>query len=268
VIKAWDLGRRELLLRRRPLVMGILNVTPDSFSDGGRHSDPQLAHEVALRMEADGGEIIDIGGESTRPYSDPVGVQQELDRVIPVIERLAGKLSIPISIDTCKSVVAEAAVGAGAEIINDVTALQADPKMAAVACDCGVGVCVMHMQGTPQTMQDHPHYGDVVQEVYEYLVARRDFCLGVGIRRDRICLDPGLHHPSARSSRCCNPAELVSRFEPQAFGGIDLCIGSPGEGAEERHRPRSSPEQGSCRGLAVDPCDAQSRDTGARTRRS
>ena len=189
---AWDLGRRRLPLRRRPLVMGILNVTPDSFSDGGQHIDPGTAVRAAHQIEADGAEIIDIGGESTRPYSDPVGVQQELDRVMPVIERLAGKISIPISIDTSKSAVASAAVVAGAEIINDVTGLDGDPEMMATARDLGVGVCVMHMQGNPQTMQDDPRYNDVVEEIYAYLIARLDFCAQAGIERDRICLDPGI----------------------------------------------------------------------------
>ena len=172
--------------------MGILNVTPDSFSDGGQHNDPTRAADVAFQMEADGANIIDIGGESTRPYSDPVGVQQELDRVMPVITRLSGSLSIPISIDTTKSGVATAAVGAGAEIINDVSGLDADPEMAAIARDLGVAVSVMHMQGNPQTMQDNPEYTDVVEEVYDYLVARRDFCVEAGIKRERICLDPGI----------------------------------------------------------------------------
>lgn len=190
--KVWDLGRRKLQLRRRPLVMGILNVTPDSFSDGGKHLDPKRAVEIAIQMQADGADIVDIGGESTRPYSDPVGLQQELDRVMPVIERLRGHLSIPISIDTSKSRVAVAAVAAGAEIINDVTGLGGDPEMAATARDLAVGVCVMHIKGSPQTMQDDPQYDDVVEDIHAYLVARRDFCLDIGIEFDRICLDPGI----------------------------------------------------------------------------
>ncbi len=210
VIKVWDLGRRKLELARRPLVMGILNVTPDSFSDGGKHADPRRAVDAALQMEADGADIIDIGGESTRPYSDPVGVAEELDRVLPVIERLAGKLSIPISIDTSKSAVAAAAVDAGAEIINDVTGLEGDPEMPAVARDRGVGVCVMHMQGTPQTMQENPQYDDVVQEIYDYLLARRDFCRAAGIRTR-----PNLPRPGHRVrqdalhtiSNCCGPRD-------------------------------------------------------------
>ncbi len=188
----WDLGRRRLTIQRRPLVMGILNVTPDSFSDGGSHEQADHAIAVALRMQSDGADIIDIGGESTRPYSDPVAADEECQRVIPVIEGLANELSIPISIDTSKANVAERAIAAGAEIINDVTGLEGDPEMLRCAVEAGVGVCVMHMQGTPQTMQDNPSYEDVVGEIEQYLVQRREFCLRAGIRQDRICLDPGI----------------------------------------------------------------------------
>ncbi|MGB7324420.1 MAG: dihydropteroate synthase [Rubripirellula sp.] len=188
----WNLGRRKLTISHRPLVMGILNVTPDSFSDGGKHHDAEVAVATAIAMQNDGADIIDIGGESTRPYSDPVGVEEELDRVLPVIESLAGKISIPISIDTSKSAVAAAAVQAGAEIINDVTGFDGDPAMVDVAVQTGVGVCVMHMQGNPQTMQDSPSYENVVAEIHAYLMARRDLCLAAGISIDRICLDPGI----------------------------------------------------------------------------
>ncbi|WP_145222693.1 dihydropteroate synthase [Planctomycetes bacterium TBK1r] len=172
--------------------MGILNVTPDSFSDGGRHNDPRAAIELALQMQTDGADIIDIGGESTRPYSDPVAADEELDRVLPVIAGLAGQLSIPISIDTSKAAVAKSAIDAGAEIINDVTGLEGDAAMAALAADAQVGVCVMHMKGTPQTMQNDPTYGDVVEEIYQYLRQRMEYCLAAGLRRERICLDPGI----------------------------------------------------------------------------
>lgn len=172
--------------------MGILNVTPDSFSDGGQHHDPSIAIETALAMQADGADIIDIGGESTRPYSDPVAVDEELARVMPVIDGLAGKLHIPISIDTSKSVVARAAIRSGAEIINDVTGLEGDPAMAALAASTSVGVCVMHMRGTPQTMQDDPVYENVVEDIRGYLQARLQFCLDAGIDADRVCLDPGI----------------------------------------------------------------------------
>ena len=190
--KSWDLGGRVLSFESRPLVMGILNVTPDSFSDGGRHNEARRAIEVALQMEADGADIIDIGGESTRPYSDPVAVDEELERVMPVISGLGGRLSVPISIDTSKAVVAKAAVEAGAEIINDVTGLEGDPSMPDVAASKSVGVCVMHMKGTPQTMQDDPSYRDVVAEIYQYLQQRLEFCIAAGIDQTRICLDPGI----------------------------------------------------------------------------
>lgn len=188
----WDLGRRQLVIGRRPLVMGILNVTPDSFSDGGQNFRTDLAVANALQMQADGADIIDIGGESTRPYSEQVSADDELDRVLPVIQSLAGKLTIPISIDTSKAVVARAATDAGAEIINDVTGLEGDVEMTGVARRAGVGVCVMHMRGTPATMQDDPQYEDVVADIERYLIQRREFCLCAGIRRQRICLDPGI----------------------------------------------------------------------------
>jgi dihydropteroate synthase len=191
-----------LEIGRRPLVMGILNVTPDSFSDGGRFvssGDPvadelelSAAVNVALQMQAAGADLIDIGGESTRPYSDPVDAETEARRVVPVIERLASQLKIPISIDTSKASVARAAIQAGAEIINDVTGLEGDPMMPAVAVETSAGVCVMHMRGNPQTMQDDPSYDDVVSEIEQYLLARRQACLEVGIDAERICLDPGI----------------------------------------------------------------------------
>ena len=172
--------------------MGILNVTPDSFSDGGRHDSPDRAVDAALKMAANGADIIDVGGESTRPYSDPVATSEELKRVVPVIERLARQLEVPISIDTSKAEVAQAAIDAGAEIINDVSGLAGDPNMMDVASSNHVGLCLMHMQGTPQTMQDDPRYDDVVQEIHDYLLARRQTCLDQGIELDRICLDPGI----------------------------------------------------------------------------
>jgi len=192
VSRIWHLGKRQLTFNQQPLVMGILNVTPDSFSDGGKHVAPQVAIETAFKMLQDGADIIDIGGESTRPYSEPVGTNQEIDRVLPVIEGLASELTIPISIDTSKAKVAKTALDAGAEILNDVTGLQGDPEMINVAMNSEVGLCLMHMQGNPQNMQDNPSYEDVVSEILDYLIARRDFCLAAGIDPRRICLDPGI----------------------------------------------------------------------------
>ncbi len=172
--------------------MGILNVTPDSFSDGGKHVSLPDAVDAALRMQADGADIIDIGGESTRPYSLPVDAEEELDRVLPVITALRGRVSIPISIDTSKSIVAAAAISAGAEIINDVTGLEGDADMTALAASTGAAVCVMHTRGDPRTMQDNPQYGDVVGEIHHYLSRRLRWCLDHGIDQTRICLDPGI----------------------------------------------------------------------------
>jgi dihydropteroate synthase len=172
--------------------MGIVNVTPDSFSDGGLFLNHNAAVEQCLRLIADGAELLDIGGESTRPYAAPVEATEELKRVLPVIESLAGRVSVPLSIDTSKAEVAEAAIAAGAEIINDVTGLSADPAMIPLAVGAGVGVCAMHMQGTPQTMQNNPKYTDVVEEILAYLRARREALLAAGVERERICLDPGV----------------------------------------------------------------------------
>jgi dihydropteroate synthase len=153
-------------------------------------TDAALAH--ALQLAADGADILDIGGESTRPYSVPVSSDEELRRVLPVLERLARQVDVPISIDTSKAAVARAAIDAGAEIVNDVTGLEGDPEMVPLAVATGAGLCAMHMQGTPQTMQDNPTYGDVVAEVAEYLRGRRDALLAAGVAAERICLDPGI----------------------------------------------------------------------------
>lgn len=188
----WQLGTRTIEFGRSPQLMGIVNVTPDSFSDGGEFYDPQSAVDHALNLAAEGAAILDIGGESTRPYSEPVTEDEELQRVIPVIEALAKQTTVPISIDTSKAIVAKAALLAGAEIINDVTGLTGDPRMLDVASELNAGVCAMHMQGTPQTMQDNPQYRDVVGEIRGYLQQRRDALLEAGIASARICLDPGI----------------------------------------------------------------------------
>ena len=188
----WRLRTRTVELPRRPLLMGIVNVTPDSFSDGGSFLNKQAAIDHALRLADEGADLLDIGGESTRPYSDPVAAGAELGRVLPVFEALRGELTIPLSIDTTKAAVAREAIAAGAEIINDVSALEADPAMAGVAAETGAGICAMHMQGTPQTMQDNPIYADVVAEVLAYLQRRRDALVAAGVDCNRIALDPGI----------------------------------------------------------------------------
>lgn len=172
--------------------MGIVNVTPDSFSDGGTFLDAQAAIAQGLALAAAGADILDIGGESTRPYAQPVSAAEELRRVLPVLQGLAEQCTVPLSIDTAKSAVAREAVQAGAEIVNDITGLLGDPDMPAAVRETSAGVCAMHIQGTPQTMQDNPSYGDVVAEVLSYLHGRRDALIAAGIERERICLDPGI----------------------------------------------------------------------------
>jgi dihydropteroate synthase len=172
--------------------MGIINMTPDSFSDGGQLLDSRAAIAHAEALVAAGADLLDVGGESTRPYSTPVPADEELRRVGPVVEQLCATLAIPISIDTSKASVARAALAAGAEIINDITGLEGDAEMVRLAAESGAGVCAMHMQGTPQTMQDAPTYSDVVAEVHQYLAGRRDQLTAAGVARDRICLDPGI----------------------------------------------------------------------------
>jgi len=174
-----------------PAIMGILNVTPDSFSDGGRFLDPDAAVAHGVSLAAEGAHILDVGGESTRPGSDPVTAGEELRRVVPVIERLTREVDIPISIDTMKAEVAEAAIAAGAAFVNDVTAL-ADERMAEVVATAGVPVCLMHMQGQPKTMQEDPRYGDVVKEVCEFLSGRAGYAAQAGIDPALVCVDPGI----------------------------------------------------------------------------
>ena len=194
---SWQLRTQRLELPRpggheRPLVMGIVNVTPDSFSDGGWHDSAEAAIQHGLRLAAEGADMLDVGGESTRPFSAAVAVAEELRRIEPVVAGLAERSGLPVSIDTSKAAVAERAIALGAEIINDVTGLEGDPRMLEVAVTSGAGVCCMHMQGTPQTMQLDPHYDDVVAEIHAYLAARRESLLAAGVLQSRICLDPGI----------------------------------------------------------------------------
>ena len=175
----------------RPAVMGVLNVTPDSFSDGGAFLDPGAAIAHGHRMVAAGADLVDVGGESTRPGALPVEPAAELERVMPALEGLAAA-GVPLSIDTSKAVVARAATTAGAVLVNDVTALRGDPEMAGVVADSGADVCLMHMRGEPRTMQDDPHYEDVVSDVKAFLEERLGFAVAGGIGEERVWLDPGI----------------------------------------------------------------------------
>jgi dihydropteroate synthase len=203
----------------RPSVMGVLNVTPDSFSDGGVHLDPDVAASAARHMVEDGAAIVDVGGESTRPGSDGVSVEEELARIVPVLERLGGEG--PLSIDTAKAEVARAALEQGVLMINDVTALRGDPGLAGVVADAGAYLCLMHMQGEPRTMQSDPRYVDVASEVAAFLEERLAFAVAAGIPEERICLDPGIGFGKTVEHNL----ELVRRLDVLVALGRPVLVG-------------------------------------------
>jgi dihydropteroate synthase len=203
----------------RPSVMGVVNVTPDSFSDGGVHLDPEVAATVARRMVDEGAAIVDVGGESTRPGSDGVSTEEELRRVVPVLDRLGG--DVPLSIDTSKSTVARAALERGAILVNDVTALRGDPELAEVVAGSGAYLCLMHMQGEPRTMQEEPRYDDVAAEVAAFLQERLAFAVAQGVREERICLDPGIGFGKTVAQNL----ELVRRLDVLLELGRPVVVG-------------------------------------------
>jgi dihydropteroate synthase len=219
--------------------MGVLNVTPDSFSDGGRFLDAAAAIAHAERMAADGAAIVDVGGESTRPGADPVPEAVELERVVPVVERIAVDAGPTVSIDTTKLAVAEAAVQAGARIVNDVSALRFAPEMAGLVAQTGATCVLMHMLGEPRTMQEDPRYDDVVSDVKAFLEERLAFAVGEGVREDRVWLDPGIGFGKSADHNL----ELLRRLDEIAAIGRPVVVGTSrksflgritGRGADDR----------------------------------
>jgi dihydropteroate synthase len=202
----------------RPSVMGVLNVTPDSFSDGGQFASAADAVAHGRRLVAEGAALVDVGGESTRPGAAPVDADEELRRVVPVLEGLAG---IPLSIDTSKAEVARRALEAGAELVNDVTALRGDPELAAVVGEAGAYVCLMHMQGDPRTMQSAPQYDDVAAEVFAFLEERVAFAVDAGIAEERICVDPGIGFGKTPDQNL----ELIRRLDALVALGRPVVVG-------------------------------------------
>ena len=202
----------------RPSVMGIVNVTPDSFSDGGVNFRAEDAVASARRMVEEGAAIVDVGGESTRPGAEPVSAEEELGRIEPVLEQLAG---LPVSIDTAKAEVARRALELGAELVNDVTALRADPGLAEVVADSGAYLCLMHMQGEPRTMQASPTYDDVVSDVKAFLEKRLRFAVDAGITEERICVDPGIGFGKTVEHNF----ELIRRLDEIASLGRPVVVG-------------------------------------------
>jgi dihydropteroate synthase len=222
--REWKLTRRTLALDGRTLVMGVLNVTPDSFSDGGRFYDFGKALAHAEEMIAEGADIIDVGGESTRPGSDPVTAEEEARRVVPVIERLAANARVALSIDTTKSEVARAALAAGAEIVNDISALRFDFRIADVAAEAGAGLILMHSRGTPATMQKLPPVADALREVAQGLRASVAMAERRGVRRGQIAIDPGIGFGKTAGQN----VELVARLDRLAaeFDDLPLVVGT------------------------------------------
>ncbi len=213
--------RKGALDYSRPIVMGIINVTPDSFSDGGEFIAIEKAVAHALTMIADGADIIDIGGESSRPGAQPVSLEEELHRVIPVVEAIRKKSSIPISVDTTKAIVAREALNGGADIINDISAGLFDPEIIPVVAKHGAGYIIMHMQGTPQTMQDNPVYDDVVLEVGSFLQSRHRFCIDAGIEHNKLIIDPGIGFGKTPKHNL----ELLKNISSLATIGAPILVG-------------------------------------------
>lgn len=244
----------------RPQIMGILNITPDSFSDGGLYLPPGRACERAMEMVGQGADIIDIGGESTRPGARPVSVQQQRERVMPVVRELRARLpgQVRISIDTRSSEIAGEALALGADIINDVSAGRDDNNMFAVAVHSGAPLVIMHMQGTPETMQDQPYYEDVVEEVCDFLLERAYAAQAAGMRREQIILDPGIGFGKRRNDNLCLIAHLevlVNKGFPVLLGASrkrfmgDLCRSTNPQ--ELRHATAATTALGVMAGVAI-----------------
>jgi dihydropteroate synthase len=217
-----ELSKRRLAVGERTLVMGILNVTPDSFSDGGQYLSRELAVERALAIEAEGADILDIGGESSRPGADLLSAQEEMERVLPVIESLKGRLKIPISIDTTKSQVAAAAIAAGAEMINDISGLRFDEKMGEVAARSGAAICLMHMRGTPKTMQKLSPSPDIWSEVERDLEESVSSAVRSGIEHSRLIIDPGIGFGKTLDDNL----EIIARLERLDRFHLPVLIGT------------------------------------------
>ncbi len=217
----WSIADRVLDTANRPLIMGIVNVTPDSFYDGGRYDDVQRAVDRALRLEEEGADLLDIGGESTRPGAEPVPLDEELRRVVPVIEKLSQKTTLPLSVDTRKAAVAARALAAGAQVVNDISGCLADPLMAQTVAETGAGLVLMHIQGEPRTMQLNPIYQDVVNDIISALEERIRAVTAAGAAREKIVVDPGIGF----GKTAAHNLEILRRLEEFAVLRRPLLIG-------------------------------------------
>ncbi len=225
MIETVQIGSKKFNLKERTVIMGILNVTPDSFSDGGKFLSVDKAVEHALDMQLQGADIIDIGGESTRPGAKKISVDEESKRVIPVIEELSDKLIIPISVDTYNSEVADKAISAGANMINDISALRFDPKMVDVVREYNVPVCIMHMKGVPENMQKNPRYEDAVSEIISFLSERKNFAISNGIKEENIIVDPGIGFGKRTGNGIEDNCEIIRRLKELKILDSPILVG-------------------------------------------
>ena len=225
-MKKITIGKQTFDSSKKTLIMGILNVTPDSFSDGGQFDSVDAAVHHAKQMVKDGADIIDIGGESTRPGAIKVSFLEELKRVLPIIEQLESELPVPLSIDTYKAKVAEKAINAGVSLVNDITALQGDPLMVNVLSEYDVSICLMHMKGNPQTMQQSPQYDDLMNEIILFLKERAEFALFHDIKKDRIIVDPGIGFGKRTGRGVEDNCEILGRLKELNTLGYPLLIGA------------------------------------------
>jgi dihydropteroate synthase len=220
------MGKNIFNFGSKTYIMGILNVTPDSFSDSGRFLSVDNAIKHAIKMEKEGADIIDIGGESTRPGSKPVSIDEEIKRVIPIIEELVNKIKIPLSIDTHKSEVAKKALNLGVAMVNDITALRYDKNLASLVAKYNVPICLMHMKGKPQNMQQNPIYEDVVKEIYDFLKERINYAISSGIKNQNIIIDPGLGFGKRTGNGIEDNSEIIHRLSELKNLGYPILIGA------------------------------------------
>ena len=220
------IGCKKFELGKRTIIMGVLNVTPDSFSDGGEHFSVDDAVKHAFSMEKNGADIIDIGGESTRPGATSISVKEEMDRIIPVIEQIIGEVSVPISIDTYKSEIAKNALDLGVDMINDISALQVDKNLAGIVAEYEVPICLMHMKGNPKSMQINPVYDDVVKEIYDFLKERAEFALFCNIKKENIIVDPGIGFGKRTGGEIEDNCEILRRLYELKDLGFPIMIGA------------------------------------------
>jgi len=220
------IGKKKFDLKKQTIIMGILNVTPDSFSDGGLFYSVDKAVKHAIEMENNGADVIDIGGESTRPGSKSISLKEETDRVIPVLEQLIGKIKIPISIDTYKSEIARKTLDLGADMINDITALRGDKNLAITISKYDAPICLMHMKGKPKNMQINPVYNDVVKEIHDFLKERSEYALLCKIKKENIIIDPGIGFGKRTGKDIEDNCEILRRLSELKSLGYPILVGA------------------------------------------